>query len=111
MTVSAPPRPPAETDCPDEPEGPVEYGILGPLAAWRDGHELELGPPQRRALLAVFLLHAGEVISVQRLAAALWGERPPATAVKVLQVNVWQLRKMLGHAVVETRRSGYVVDV
>jgi len=91
--------------------GRMEYGILGPLAAWQNGRELELGTPQQRALLAVFLLHAGELMSLERLAPALWGERPPATAVKVLQVNVSRLRQTLGDGVVETRRSGYVLQV
>jgi len=89
----------------------VEFGILGPLAAWQDGRELELGAAKQRALLAVLLLHAGETMPTERLVDALWGERPPATAVKALQVHVSQLRKVLGEGVVETRPNGYVVRV
>jgi hypothetical protein len=29
----------------------VEFGILGPLAVWRNGHELELGAAKQRARL------------------------------------------------------------
>ena len=89
----------------------MEFGILGPLAVWQDGRELELGAAKQRALLAVLLLHAGETMSTERLVDALWGERPPATAVKALQVHVSQLRKVLGEGVVETRPMGYVVRV
>src|SRR5262249_53993534 len=60
---------------------------------------------------AVLLLHAGETLPTERLVDALWGERPPATAVKALQVYVSQLRKALGEGVVETRPLGYVARV
>ncbi len=89
----------------------MEFGILGPLAVWQDGRELELGAPKQRALLAVLLLHAGETMATERLVDALWGERPPATAVKALQVHVSQLRKVLGEGVVATRPTGYVLRV
>ena len=89
----------------------MEFGILGPLAVWEDGAELELGAAKQRALLAILLLHAGETMSTERLIDALWDERPPATAVKALQVYVSQLRKALGDGVVETRPPGYLVRV
>ena len=89
----------------------MEFGILGPLAVWEDGAELELGAAKQRALLAILLLHAGETMSTERLVDALWDEKPPATAVKALQVYVSQLRKALGDGVVETRPLGYVVRV
>ena len=68
-----------------------------------------MGAAKQRALLAVMLLHAGETMSTERLVDALWGEKPPATAVKALQVYVSQLRKTLGDGVIETRPLGYVV--
>jgi DNA-binding SARP family transcriptional activator len=43
------------------------------------------------------------------LADALWGERPPATAVKTLQVYVAKLRKLLGKGLIETRPGGYLL--
>ena len=89
----------------------MEFGILGPLAVWRDGGEVELGAAKQRALLAVMLLHAGETMSTERLVDALWGEKPPVTAVKALQVYISQLRKTLGEGVVVTRPLGYVVEL
>ena len=74
----------------------MEFGILGPLAVWRDGREVELGAAKQRALLAAMLLHAGETMPTERLVDALWGEKPPAKAVKALQVYISQLRKTLG---------------
>jgi DNA-binding SARP family transcriptional activator len=89
----------------------VEFGLLGPLAVWREGRELELGAAKQRALLAVLLLHGGEAVSTHQLVDALWGERPPATANKIVQAYVSRLRKTLGSAVVETRPLGYVLRV
>src|SRR5207342_3028264 len=45
----------------------MEFGILGPLAVWEDGAELELGAAKPRAVLAILLLHAGETMSTERL--------------------------------------------
>jgi DNA-binding SARP family transcriptional activator len=41
----------------------VEFGVLGPVEARRDGRELPLGGPKQRALLAILLLHSNEVVS------------------------------------------------
>jgi DNA-binding SARP family transcriptional activator len=51
----------------------MEFGILGPLAVWEDGAELELGAAKQRALLAILLLHAGETMSTERLVDAVVG--------------------------------------
>jgi class 3 adenylate cyclase/DNA-binding SARP family transcriptional activator/predicted ATPase len=87
----------------------VEFGILGPLAVWSEGRELVLGAAKQRALLASLLLRAGEPVPVARLVDDLWGERPPATAVKAAQVYVSQLRKTLGEGVIETHPLGYLL--
>jgi hypothetical protein len=65
--------------------------------------------PKHRALLAVLLLaHREDAVSPARLVDAIWDEDPPATAAKVLQVYVSQLRRALGagHPIV-TRPAGY----
>ena len=85
----------------------MEFRILGPLAVVRDGEPLALGAVQQRALLAVLVLHRGEVISTDRLVDELWGERAPATAAKTVQVYVSQLRKALGAGVIVTQGRGY----
>ncbi len=89
----------------------MRFGVLGPLVVVDDaGRELALGGLRQRAVLAVLLLHAGEVLSSDRLIDELWGERPPATATKTLQVYVSNLRKALGEGVLLTRTGGYVLD-
>ncbi|HEY1565065.1 MAG TPA: AfsR/SARP family transcriptional regulator [Gaiellaceae bacterium] len=87
----------------------VDYALLGPLEAREDGEPVPLGGPKQRAVLAMLLLEAGRVVSLDRLVDALWAGNPPATAVASLQNFVAQLRKALGPDAIETRSPGYVV--
>jgi DNA-binding SARP family transcriptional activator len=87
----------------------VEFAILGPLEARAGGEPISLGGPKQRALLAILLLEAGRVVSLDRLVEALWEGEPPATAVASLQNFVAQLRKALGPDAIETRSPGYLV--
>lgn len=88
----------------------VEFRILGPLEVVEDGRPVVVGAPKVRALLAVLLLHRGEVVSTDRLIDALWGERASDTAVKTVQVYVSNLRKALGDGLLVTRGGGYVLQ-
>jgi DNA-binding SARP family transcriptional activator len=50
----------------------MDFRILGPLEVRDDaGRSLELGGHKQRAVLAVLLLHANSVLSVDRLVEAL----------------------------------------
>src|SRR5713226_7402109 len=89
----------------------MEFGVLGPLRVIEGEREIPLPRQKHRALLAFLVLHAGEVVSVDRLLDELWGERPPATAKNSLQNNISQLRKLLGADVLQTRPPGYVLDL
>ena len=73
----------------------LEFRILGPLEVVADGQALPLGGQKPRALVALLLLHAGEVVSTDRLIEELWGGSPPGTAHTVVQVYVSRLRKVL----------------
>ena len=86
----------------------IEFRVLGPVDAFVDGRPAQLAP-RPRAVLAVLLLHAGQVVSVPRLIDAVWGDDPPNTAANVLQGYVSALRKALGRDAVETREPGYVL--
>ena len=89
----------------------MEFRILGPLELMEDGRSVDLAGGRQRTLLALLLLHANEVVSSDRLIDGLWGERPPATAAKVLQNAVSQLRRSLGDNVIVTRAPGYLLQV
>ena len=53
----------------------MEFRILGPLEVAADGGCLRLGGASQRALLALLLLHANEVVSSDRLLDELWARR------------------------------------
>jgi DNA-binding SARP family transcriptional activator len=94
-----------------EPDPIMEFRILGSLEVLADGREVPLGGPRPRAVLAILLLHRGEVVSVDSIADDLWGERPPKTATKNVQVHVSRLRKVLPQGVLTTKSPGYVIRV
>ena len=85
----------------------MEFRILGPLEAVAEGRVVALNAAKQRALLAILLLHANELVSSDRLIDDLWGGRPPATAAKILQKYVSQLRRALGRVVIRTASSAY----
>ncbi len=89
----------------------MQFRILGPLEVVDDGRLVDLGRRQQRALLALLLLRANEVVSLERLIAELWEVDPPAKAANTLQVYVSHLRKTLGRGTIVTQPPGYIVKV
>ena len=96
----------------------MEFRILGRLEVLGDGRPVVLGGDKQRTLLALLLIHANRPLSSDRLIDELWGEQPPASAAKTLQVHISRLRKALGQpagkngdAVVLTRERGYELRV
>ncbi|HEU4399286.1 MAG TPA: AfsR/SARP family transcriptional regulator [Actinomycetota bacterium] len=89
----------------------LEVGLLGPLAVSVAGRPVELPPGRLRALLAVLALSAGQAVSVERLAAAVWGEDASVDARANVQSNVRRLRRLLGAEAVATRGGGYALQV
>src|SRR3954465_11313530 len=91
----------------------MEIRLLGLVEAVQDDRALPLGGAKPRSLLAMLALHANATVSADRLIEGLWGEEPPATAPKLVQVLVSQLRKQLAGADAEivTRGRGYELRV
>jgi DNA-binding SARP family transcriptional activator len=95
-----------------QPTQVLEFRILGPLEVVANGDgDLPIAAQKQRALLALLLLHANEVVSTDRLVDGLWGSSPPKTATTSLQNTASQLRKLLGGDVLETEAPGYVLHV
>jgi predicted ATPase/DNA-binding SARP family transcriptional activator len=86
----------------------IRFGLLGPVTAWRDGREVELGSPQQRMLFALLLLHRNEAVSTDRMIDVLWPAAPPANALQVVRTYVSRLRA-LGTTELITHRQGYEV--
>jgi DNA-binding SARP family transcriptional activator len=90
----------------------LEFRILGPLEVVGESGPVRLGGPKQRATLAILLLNANRVVSVDRLADDLYAGAAPVTAVTQVQRQVSDLRKALGpESAIETRAPGYVIHV
>ncbi|MGH9173529.1 MAG: BTAD domain-containing putative transcriptional regulator, partial [Vicinamibacterales bacterium] len=97
----------------------MEFRILGPLEVVDGDRPVILPRGRARALLALLILRAGEVVSTERLIDHLWGEAPPPTATTALQGHVSNLRARLEPArgpgdpptVLETRPPGYLLAI
>jgi predicted ATPase/DNA-binding SARP family transcriptional activator len=93
----------------------MEFRVLGPLEIVAGSRRLHVSGNRERALLAILLIHAGEVVSTGRLIEELWGGAIPANPSNALQVVVSRVRKALevtgspGRLV--TRKPGYLLDV
>jgi DNA-binding SARP family transcriptional activator/DNA-binding XRE family transcriptional regulator len=67
--------------------------ILGPLAVWRDGVRIELGSLRQRAVLALLALEPDTLIHRETIIDTLWADKPPRTAVNLVQTYVSRLRR------------------
>jgi DNA-binding SARP family transcriptional activator/WD40 repeat protein len=96
----------------DQPlPGRLEIRVLGSVDALVDGHALPLGGSKRRSVLAMLALRANTTVSSDELIDGLWGEHPPRTAGKNVQLYISGLRKAFADAHSEaeilTRGRGY----
>jgi len=90
----------------------VEFGLLGPLRVVVDGRLVPVQAARHRVVLAALLVRAGELVTVEELAEAVWGEALPASPRKVVQTYVARLRKLLGGSgLIQSRPGGYVLAV
>ena len=97
----------------------MEFRILGPLEVYEAGRRVELGGARQRALLAILLTRANQVVARDVLIDQLFGEEPRGTAAGLLQVYVSRLRKSLEPdrkhrqqtGIIVTKAPGYLVRV
>jgi hypothetical protein len=69
--------------------GVAEFGILGPLEVSRSGRAVPLGGPRQRAVLALLLLEANRVVSMDRLAEDVWGGPQPCRPMSYTCATRW----------------------
>lgn len=89
----------------------MEFLVLGPVETRIDGRAVPLGGPKQRALLALLLLNANEIVSRDRLVDSLWSEHAPESAQRSLDTYVSRLRTLLGGERIERRPPGYLLRV
>jgi DNA-binding SARP family transcriptional activator len=76
-------------------ESPLRVQVFGPVRAWRGNQEVDLGPPQQRAVLAALALRARRSLTRDELVDMIWGENSPASAANIIHTYVKGLRKAL----------------
>ncbi|MGH3905826.1 MAG: BTAD domain-containing putative transcriptional regulator [Pseudonocardiaceae bacterium] len=97
----------------------MEFAILGPLEVRSDQRSIELSSAKERRVLATLVVHAGDVVSPDRLVEVLWGGEPPETAANTVQTYISRLRRALEPSrtarardgVLRTRGNGYTLVV
>lgn len=66
--------------------------------------------PRERAFLAALALRPGTTVMPEELADAVWGERPPGTWAKQVQIAIGRLRRHPGVPPIVTTPDGYRLD-
>jgi SARP family transcriptional regulator, regulator of embCAB operon len=89
----------------------MNFRLLGPLQVEHDGTPIALGGGAQRALLTRLALDPNRTVGIDRLVEDLWGEDPPASAVKMVHIHVSMLRKVLPEGVLVTRSPGYALAI
>lgn len=89
----------------------MEIRLLGPVEVWVDGCQVDLGPPKRRAVLALLAMRIGVATTIEQLIDFIWDDSPPDAARRVVIVHVSRLRAaLLGVGIaLETSSAGYVL--
>lgn len=91
--------------------------VLGPLEVRSSGRLVSIPGPRLRTLLAVLIADHGQVVSIDRLAEALWGQELPIGADSTVQTYLSRLRRALDATapgtgrVIETHAPGYRLRV
>ncbi|HEX8866255.1 MAG TPA: BTAD domain-containing putative transcriptional regulator, partial [Lentzea sp.] len=86
----------------------LRFSLMGPVRAWRDDEEIELGPRQQRAVLAALLLNNGIRLSNDQLIGMVWDD-PTPSAVMALRTYTYKIRKLLPELDLKSKNGGYTV--
>ncbi|WP_433046583.1 AfsR/SARP family transcriptional regulator [Dactylosporangium sp. CS-033363] len=74
----------------------LTFGVLGPVEVRAADGRATVVPARQQALLGAALLQANTEVPTARLAAAIWGGRPPPAAADLVRTYVATLRRALG---------------
>lgn len=94
----------------------MRFSVLGPLEIVSGDRLLDIGAPRQHYTLAGLLLDAGRVVSISRLAEAVWETTPPATAKEQIQNDISLLRRAFMEVepdteIICTRPPGYALEI
>ncbi|WP_344341632.1 AfsR/SARP family transcriptional regulator, partial [Kitasatospora putterlickiae] len=92
----------------------MQFRMLGPLSVQVDGRECAVSAPRQRVVLTLLLINANHVVSMDRIAAAVWDGGPPPSASATVRTYVMRLRQVLGAVAgrrIRTRAPGYLIEL
>ncbi|MBL1114978.1 AfsR/SARP family transcriptional regulator [Streptomyces sp. 110] len=96
----------------------LKFQVLGELNVTQDGEQVPLGGFIKRGLMSLLLLYSNRVVSTSHLLDALWPSGTPATARKMLQNAVSDVRRLMNNGrtgadepIVLTHPPGYLLRV
>ncbi|MFE2061750.1 BTAD domain-containing putative transcriptional regulator [Streptomyces sp. NPDC059467] len=93
--------------------------LSGPVELLVRGTPVDLGPPQRRAVLAALAVDVGRPVPVEALVDRVWGADPPEGARRALYAHIARIRRVAerldgsgeGRLPVLRRAGGYQLDL
>lgn len=90
----------------------ARFSVLGLLSISEKGDAVVLQPSKPTTLLAALLLRPNEVVSIDYLQRAIWGERSAVTATATLRTYIMRLRKLfakfgISDNLIDTLPGGY----
>jgi len=89
----------------------IRLGVLGPLALWRDGTAANPGAGRQRAVLGLLAMYSGTAVHREMIIDSVWGDRPPASAVPMVQTYASRLRRLLGGGLLVSDGTSYRLSV
>lgn len=96
----------------------MQFRVLGSTEIVLDEQVASLGGPRQRSLVAMLVLAAPHVVSIDRLVDGIWGEAPPKKPLATLQVFVHNVRKVLAElggdaarATLVNKPPGYALEI
>lgn len=96
----------------------LKFQVLGELSVTHEGEQVPLGGLIKRGLMSLLLLYSNRVVSTSHLLDALWPSGTPATARKMLQNAVSDVRRLMNDGrtgadepILLTHPPGYLLRV
>ncbi|MFF4268790.1 BTAD domain-containing putative transcriptional regulator [Streptomyces sp. NPDC001536] len=84
------------------------------MGIWHEGQRLGHTTPQQRSVLSALLLNSNQVVPVESMVRALWGEKPPNSARNAVQGYISKLRRILDRfpeSEITTHPQGYSLGI
>lgn len=77
----------------------VEFHVLGPVTVTSGYESLRIGGPKQRTVLAMLISRAGQSLSADVLASAVYGDDVPERSRRLIQTYVSTLRSVVGDVI------------